>query len=219
MAHPYPESQLKTTMSTLGKAFDFAVKHVPGGVEGFYDQFVHSSVARSFDGPGTTPAVSGSGIELVLAVTDGSTAQQGLDIMLMSERRLSKDELDRARWCGEMLAFYQWDTGKTFQSISAYLSARDLMGLFPSCRVASPKVVSLRIEELFATTAASPTRLRTLRDKAGLTQAALAEASGVSLRAIQQYEQRQKDINKARAMSVYGLAKALGCRMEELLEV
>ena len=44
------------------------------------------------------------------------------------------------------------------------------------------------------------------------------EMSGVSLRSIQMYEQRNKDINKAQAESLYCLAKALGCTMEDLLE-
>jgi transcriptional regulator with XRE-family HTH domain len=39
----------------------------------------------------------------------------------------------------------------------------------------------------------------------------------VSLRAIQQYEQGQKDIRKAQAASVQALAKALGCDVEYLL--
>ena len=37
-----------------------------------------------------------------------------------------------------------------------------------------------------------------------------------SLRSIQMYEQRNKDINKARADTVYRLAKVLGCTMEDI---
>lgn len=47
---------------------------------------------------------------------------------------------------------------------------------------------------------------------------ALAEKSGVSLRAIQQYEQRCKDINHGQGASLYRLAQTLGCRIEDLLE-
>ena len=52
----------------------------------------------------------------------------------------------------------------------------------------------------------------------GLSQVALAEKSGVSLRAIQQYEQRCKDINHGQGASLYRLAQTLGCRIEDLLE-
>lgn len=52
----------------------------------------------------------------------------------------------------------------------------------------------------------------------GCTQAELARRSNVSLRSIQMYEQRNKDINKASAETVLSLAKVLGCTMEDLLE-
>lgn len=64
----------------------------------------------------------------------------------------------------------------------------------------------------------SATNLARMRRARGLSQTGLAQKSGVSLRSIQQYEQRKKDISHAQARSVLSLAKALGCTMEELLE-
>ena len=60
--------------------------------------------------------------------------------------------------------------------------------------------------------------MQTLRKSIGYSQKALAEKSGVTLRMIQQYEQRAKDINKATGMNLVALAKTLGCRVEDLLE-
>lgn len=62
-------------------------------------------------------------------------------------------------------------------------------------------------------------RLKNIREAAGLSQAKLAEASGVNIRMIQYYEQGVKDINKAQAITVYKLASALGCSMEDLIEI
>ena len=64
-----------------------------------------------------------------------------------------------------------------------------------------------------------PTRLAALRREAGLSQQELAFRSKVSLRSIQMYEQRKKDVNYAQAATVANLAAVLGCRMEDLLEV
>lgn len=60
--------------------------------------------------------------------------------------------------------------------------------------------------------------LKRFREDAGLSQSKLAEQSGVSVRMIQHYEQGVKDINKAEALTVYRLAQALNCYMEDLLE-
>ena len=62
------------------------------------------------------------------------------------------------------------------------------------------------------------TNLKRIRTTYGCTQAELAKRSNVSLRSIQMYEQRNKDINKASAETVLSLAKVLGCTMEDLLE-
>ena len=62
------------------------------------------------------------------------------------------------------------------------------------------------------------TNLKRIRSAYGCTQAELAKRAGVSLRSIQMYEQRNKDINKASAETLYRIAKVLGCSIENLLE-
>lgn len=61
------------------------------------------------------------------------------------------------------------------------------------------------------------TPLKRMRIKNGLSQSGLAAASGVPLRTIQQYEQRQKDLRKARAEYLIALSRALHCDPAQLL--
>lgn len=63
------------------------------------------------------------------------------------------------------------------------------------------------------------TNLKRIRIDSGITQAALAERSGVSLRTLQDYEQGRKPINGAAALTVYRLAQAIGVTVEDLLEL
>ena len=62
-------------------------------------------------------------------------------------------------------------------------------------------------------------KLKEIRTQQGLSQSLLSKASGVSLRMLQKYEQRDRDIKKAQAETVYKLAKALNCQMEELIDI
>jgi transcriptional regulator with XRE-family HTH domain len=62
------------------------------------------------------------------------------------------------------------------------------------------------------------TRLKEQRERKGLTQATLAERSGVNIRIIQAYEQRRKDINKANVMTVLSLSEALGVSVYDVIE-
>ena len=63
------------------------------------------------------------------------------------------------------------------------------------------------------------TNLKRIRIASGITQAALAESSGVSLRTLQEYEQGRKSINGAAAITVHRIALALGVKVEDLLEL
>ena len=62
------------------------------------------------------------------------------------------------------------------------------------------------------------TNLKRIRTAYGCSQSELARMSGVSLRSIQMYEQRNKDINKGQSETILKLARSLGCRIEDLLE-
>ena len=74
-----------------------------------------------------------------------------------------------------------------------------------------------KMNELYK--AAKPeTNLKLLRQKAGLSQRELAELSGVPVRTIQQYEQRQKNINKAQAEYLVMLSQTLCCDIGNLIE-
>ena len=62
-------------------------------------------------------------------------------------------------------------------------------------------------------------RLQAYRRRIGISQRELAERAEVPLRTIQQYEQKQKNINHARADYVLRIAKVLYCRPDDLMEI
>lgn len=61
--------------------------------------------------------------------------------------------------------------------------------------------------------------LKELRIKKGLTQAELAEQTGLSIRLIQKYEQNAQDLNRVYAITIYKLARALDCKYEDFLTI
>ena len=120
-------------------------------------------------------------------------------------------------WIGWAVAYYQWFSSRKYSDIFKALSFEDLQKMYyPLHEADITKFVDVaeeKIKEIFA-----DTNLKRIRTAYGCTQAELADLSGVSLRSIQMYEQRRKDINKASTESVYRIAKVLGCSIEDLLE-
>nr|DAM28653.1 MAG TPA: helix-turn-helix domain protein [Caudoviricetes sp.]DAV89424.1 MAG TPA: helix-turn-helix domain protein [Caudoviricetes sp.] len=63
------------------------------------------------------------------------------------------------------------------------------------------------------------TNLQRLRLAAELSQSQLASKSGVNVRMIQQYECKNRNINKAQFETVCKLASALSVKAEDLREI
>ncbi|MBR6503070.1 MAG: helix-turn-helix transcriptional regulator [Clostridia bacterium] len=60
--------------------------------------------------------------------------------------------------------------------------------------------------------------LKNARIRAGLSQSALAQQSGVNFRMLQNYEQGVKNIDGAKIETLAALARALDCGISEILE-
>ncbi|MCQ2415320.1 MAG: helix-turn-helix transcriptional regulator [Lachnospiraceae bacterium] len=161
---------------------------------------------------GEAAVLSGmSGIELARAIITTSTGRE-IDITPEENFARSPDY-----WIGWAVAFYQWWSGRSFGSIFKALGYRDLHRMYYTLHEADIskfiEIADAKVKEYYP-----ETNLKYIRSAFGCSQAELSEMSGVGLRSIQMYEQRNKDINKASAGTVRSLAKALGCKMEDLLE-
>lgn len=211
MMYAYDEIYLNDAMRNLGEAFDYSATVLAIPMDDFLDMFIISGIAEQF-ALGVPKFVSGlSGTELVWEVLNRTKK----NVDLPSPQ--TEYDYSQEYWCGWILAFYQWNTGKSFKEIKEYLPMSEIYKLYPTLHEAS--------EEKFVDVANSilkrkniATKLQTVRKAVGLSQKELSEKSGVTLRMIQQYEQRAKDINKASAGNLFALARVLGCKAEDLLE-
>lgn len=211
MMYAYDEMYLNDAMKNLGEAFDYSTTVLNIPMDNFLDMFIISGIAEQF-ACGMPKFVSGiSGTELVWEVLNRIGKKSNFP------EPQTEYDYSPEYWCGWILAFYQWNTGKSFKEIKKYLPMSEIYKLYPTLHEAS--------EEKFVDVANSilerknlPTKLQTIRKAIGLSQKELSEKSGVTLRMIQQYEQRAKDINKATAINLFALAQALGCKAEDLLE-
>lgn len=211
MMNAYNKQYLDDAMRNLGEAFDYAVNDC--GIEAgkFMEIFIAGGLAQQF-GAGVPKYVAGmSGQELVMETVKRSGLKCELPDTVVEYERTPE------YWSGWILAYYQWYTGHSFKKIAQNISADEILGLYPMLHEASEeKFIDVVKKRLAAKENA--TNLQHLRKSVGYSQKQLAEKSGVSLRMIQQYEQRAKDINKATATNLIALARTLGCQIEDLME-
>lgn len=61
-------------------------------------------------------------------------------------------------------------------------------------------------------------KLKSFRISAGMSQSQLAEATEISVRTIQAYEQGAKSLENAAAITVLKIARVLHCTVEDLID-
>lgn len=211
MIHAYAEQYLYDAQENLGEAFDYAVNACNLDIDEFVDLFVASGYADAF-GKGNPKFVAGlSGTELVMEIIERSGMK-----MIYPEPQTEYD-CSPEYWCGWILAYYQWSTGRTFKDIHANISMREVRRMYSPLHEAGEDKFVDSVNAIIREKSA-PSKLQQQRKKCGYSQRELSEKSGVNLRTLQQYELKTKDINKASVQSIMALANVLGCRIEDLME-
>ena len=211
MIRAYPESYLNKAQALLGDAFDYAINVLEMDGSAFGKMFIGSTISKRLELGEPAYLQGKSGIDMVVDVLEETT---GTAPQIMPQDRM---ERSAAYWIGWAIAYYQWYSDRKYSEILSAVPFETLLRLYPTLHEADiskfVEIVEKRVREHFP-----ETNLKRIRQIYGCTQAELAARSGVGLRSIQMYEQRNKDINKASAEAVYRLAKVLGCSVEDLIE-
>lgn len=211
MMYAYDRKYLDDAMKNLGEAFDYAVNGCSMEADEFAEIFIAGGLAEQF-GSGVPKYISGmSGTELVHETVERSGKA------INFPEAVTAYDCSPEYWCGWILAYYQWYTGRSFRNIKQHIDMSEILKLYPTLHEAAEEKFVDTLNNMIRRKK-SPTQLQILRKSIGYSQKELAEKSGVSLRMIQQYEQRAKDINKAAGTNLLSLAQTLGCRVEDLME-
>lgn len=223
----------------MAHMLDYAVRDLRQDPAVFFDLFMSTGLADQF-GRGDFRVIAGmSGVELAYKVL----ADSGITIDRVSYRYTAGRT--KEYWAGWALASYQWESARPFHDIIGAMPVKNLIAVCDELRSREIREISeglswmdnlkvpdhmnedsyqefkSRIESAISESAegsGNVTRLKALRQQNGLSQSRLAALSGIPVRTIQQYEQRQKDINKAAFESIIKLAAALSCEPYQLLE-
>ncbi|MDO4460529.1 MAG: helix-turn-helix transcriptional regulator [Clostridia bacterium] len=207
MTHAYDESVVTYAMDNLGCALDYVINFLGVSGDEFLKLFVSTGIADEF-GIGNPRYVTGmSGRDMadeVFSICGKTVPEINGDV---------NGDYSKEYWCGYILAYYQWYSGLPFRKILSVLTFEKLMNSYVLHEADESKAV-----DVFDCAVRAESFLARVRKKRGLTQAELAEKSGVSLRSIQLYEQKKNDINKAQYNNLKAIAKVLRCHIEDITE-
>ena len=213
MTKAYSELYLDDAMNNLGDMVEFAVCDLGFDPDDFFGWFISSGLASRFEKGNPNYITGMSGFELAQAVL------REINVSYEKREPSYREFKGREYWAGWILAYYQWVTGKRFEDmVRDGLTLSTVLSMYILHEADESKFVDAANEIIARNKEDRKSKLSEIRKARGFTQQELSEASGVTLRMIQLYEQKQNDISKAQVTVVLNLAKALGCEAEDLID-
>ena len=245
MTTAYDDVCLKRASDTLGRMLDYSVYSLHYDIASMMDLFTASGLAALFE-RGDIRVIAGmSGIELAYEVLERSglsyerttprhtislSAEYWCGCALAKMQWASSQPFDRIMKSFSAAAF----TAEFGMKRIEYLDSLPLdisnderaerLRAFGADRAAEAVTEFMSAYTRSAGTNASDrlkeagdSPLKKMRIKNSLSQSQLAKACGIPVRTIQQYEQRQKDLSKARAEYLIALSRALNCDPSRLI--
>ena len=208
--HAYSELYIESAQNVLGHMFDYAINEVSFAPDEFAKRFAVSPIAKEIEIGNPTYVAGKTGPEIAKLILTGSGYSKEFPDEVMY--------IDRSPeyWAGWSLAYYQWLRNYHFMHILNAVPLSKIIKMYSIYHEMDISQFVDRLDEILKSFYPQ-TALRRYREIAGLSQSELASMSGVPLRQIQLFEQRQRDIKKAQSQAVLMLSKALECSMEDLI--
>lgn len=211
MIHAYDEVYLEKARVSLGRMLDYGVYDLKYDIAEFFDLFIQSGLAKDFARGVSKYLVGMSGVELAY-----ETLYRLHGTMDFPKPNYTQNRSEEY-WTGWALAYYQWYTSLDFEDILRYIPIEEIQSMYSPYHEMDILQFVDRMNELMKERKQT-TNLKLRRLAAEISQKDLAALTGIPVRTIQQYEQRQKNINKASSEYLIAFSKALYCEPSELLE-
>ncbi len=208
MIHAYEENRVHESMKFLAVFFDYAINTMTIEVENLIPFFLSKKISSEVE-KGNPKYVSGkSGVEALWELLDDAEIQY-------KKKDYNSYNKTRDYWVGYMIVYYQWYRNVSFSYLFKNITYKEFLKI---CASMHTKAIDQFVEVVDNLLKTKESNLKKIRMQRKISQTELSKISGVSLRAIQTYEQKQKDINKAQIDNLLNLSDALDCTIEDLLE-
>lgn len=214
MIHAYDSSIVTRAQKSMGSMIDYAVYGLNYGLDSFYQKFLDSKSSLNFEIGDSRTIMGMSGIELCHEVLELDTFDRKL---IDKYTDFAINGKSKEYWTGWALAYFQWDSALGFKEIDSLVKIEEISSYYNPYHEMDITRFSERMGQIIRE-GEKDSPLKKKRTELGYTQKELSVMTGIPIKTLQQYEQRQKDINHARVDYLVSISKALNCNIELLLE-
>ena len=209
MITSYNKMYLSQVKKQFGIMLDYVVYGLKADLNTFWNKFINSDLCKRLE-KGDISVISGkSGIEITYEILGLKQKK----IRYLGAIGYKSEEY----WAGWAITYYQWARNISFEKINTFININEIVNMYHPYHEMDILQFCDRLDELYLNKYPYP-NLKILREKIGISQSELAFYTGISVRTIQEYEQRKKDINKANFEYILLFSKVLWCKPEDLYE-
>ena len=221
----YNRSYLENVKSNLGAMLDCGINTLEFGPRDFYNMFLDSDMSDKINRGDAYSICTLGGVELAeYVVCFAMNNSKYIHVKKASDPAFNQHLNDaiinvdsKEYWAGTVIAEYVWEKNMSYQELDGYISVEEVIALYKDFANADSLVINIRLDEML-NAKKKVAKLKLRREMLGLSQSELAQQSGIPLRTLQQYEQRRKNINNAKAVYLVDLASVLRCEVRDLIE-
>ena len=206
MMNAYSDLYISEAQDWLGEFFETSVYVLNMELEEIWKRFVFSHYYLLF----------GSGDPFTICGKSGSEVAFELCNKRVDELPFIYDRPPEY-WLGWALAYYQWEKNIPFAFIANNVDIEIVLLMYKKYHEMDITHFCDEMDRLMRLHK-KEANLKKMRLSRGLSQKELSDITSIPIRTIQQYEQKQKNINNAQANYVLALAQALSCSPKDILE-
>lgn len=203
MTHAYDKDYLRIVQDNLSLVFYIGVNYLNYTSFEFSNLFENSKLAMQIEKGDLTIILGKSAKDWLDEITDCS-----FDI------KENSIEYNQIYWAGWALAQIQWQLNITFSELFKIIPFDYLISLYNPYHEAPIEKLLDEIKQK----SADKSSLQRKRKAMGISQKKLSTISNVNLKSIQLYETKKDSILSAKGETLYKLANALSCNIEDLLK-
>ncbi|MBP5483704.1 MAG: helix-turn-helix transcriptional regulator [Bacteroidales bacterium] len=202
--HAYDESYLAEAKDHLGDMFDYAVNTLGMEIRDIFERFAYSGTGEMFEYGHPLFLAGMCGSDLARRVLENTGRPGPYPDYVFTD-------YSQEYWAGWALAHFQWYSGISFKDIDRYgLPIEEVVRMYyPLHEADISKFLDIAGQRVHV----PEPQLKEIRKEADMTQARLAQLSGVPLRLIRAYEQGTIPLSHAEAGTVGRLERVLRRRL------
>ncbi len=221
----YNINYLENVQSNIGAMLDVGVNTLEFGMRDFYNMFLSSDMSNRLNRGDCYTICTLGGVELAeYVVCYAMNNSKYIHVRKASDPAYNQQLSDAIinvnspeYWTGKVLVGYAHEKNISYDELDRLIPIEDIYGVYNDFKDADKLMINIRLDDMMKV-ATKNSKIKVRRELMGLSQAELADRSGVPVRTLQQYEQKRKNINNAKVTYVVNLAIALRCDVRDLME-